>query len=199
MKKMFFAMAALVASMTAVTSCSSDEVNNGVSGQKGNTISLTSTFQTRATSDPQTTQLSTNVTVGAFGVANDATITNGDNNQYAVETTGTLTATNDMTWPLEGSVNIYAYAPYQAGWAYNDDNDFAVATDQTTEAGYLASDLVYGVPVSNPVAQTEDAIALGFTHKLAKINITIQKAEGSTIDLTAASVTIINTKVATTL
>lgn len=199
MKKMFFAVAALVASMTAVTSCSSDEMKSETLGQKGNTISLTSTIQTRATSDPQTTQISTNVTVGAFGVANDATITNGDNNQYAVETTGTLTATNDMTWPTEGSVNIYAYAPYQAGWTYNGDNAFAVATDQTTEAGYLASDLVYGTPASNPVAQTEDAVALSFRHQLAKINITVQKVEGSTLDLTDASVSIINTKVATTL
>lgn len=199
MKKMFFAVAAFVASMTAVTSCSSDEMKSETLGQKGNTISLTSTIQTRATSDPQTTQISTNVTVGAFGVANDATITNGDNNQYAVETTGTLTATNDMTWPTEGSVNIYAYAPYQAGWTYNGDNAFAVATDQTTEAGYLASDLVYGTPASNPVAQTEDAVALSFRHQLAKINITVQKVEGSTLDLTDASVSIINTKVATTL
>lgn len=202
MKKnsMFLGMATLVAATLALTGCSSDEMSYQVPVQQGNKISLTSSFNaTRGTNELQSTQLSTAVTVGAFGISGDAVITNGDNNAYAVAVNGDLSAAADMAWPAVGDVSIYAYAPRQNGWTYNSDNAFSVAADQSTDAGYLASDLVYGVPASNPVSQTEDPIALNFTHKLAKINITIQKATGATIDLSAATVTIMNTKTATTL
>lgn len=194
-------MVAAIATVPMMMSCSSNETDEQSFSQpaKANVISLTSQLNTtRSTSDPQSTQLSTNVTVGAFGVCGTTLVTNGNNNQYAVEANGNLTATTEMVWPATGDVNIYAYAPYQSGWAYNTDNAFTVATDQSTDAGYLASDLVYGTPATNPVAQTESAIALNFTHKLAKLNITIQKADNSEIDLTEGSVTIMNTKVATT-
>ena len=195
-----FALVAGIATAAAFTACSSDEIELQNGSSKADVITLTSRLNmTRATSDPQATQLNTAVTVGAFGVSGDATITNGDNNQYTVEANGDLSATTEMTWPQEGDVSIFAYAPYQEGWTYNAANTFSVAADQTTEAGYLASDLVYGTPAQNPVAQTESAIALNFTHKLAKINVTIQKVEGSEIDLTSGSVTITNTKIATTL
>lgn len=204
MKKnhLFLGLATLFASAQLFTACSNDESDNRFATQqsKDNTISLTSSLgMTRATSDPQTTQLSTSVKVGAFGITGTTAITNGDNNQYSVAANGDLSTTNDMVWPALGDVNIYAYAPYQDGWVYNEANSFTVAADQSTAAGYLASDLVHGTPASNPVSQTEEAIALSFTHKLSKINITIQKAENATIDLSEATVTIMNTKIATTL
>ncbi len=194
-------LAMMIATTPVFVACSTDDAASlsQTTTTVGNTISLTSLLTTRSTSDPQSTQLNTAVQVGAFGVLNDATITNGNNNTYTVAANGELSTTTDMVWPAAGSANIYAYAPYQDGWIYNADNAFSVATDQTAETGYLASDLVYGIPASNPVAQTESAIALSFTHKLAKINITLNKAAGSTIDLTEATVTLMNTKVSTTL
>lgn len=193
----------VLAASQMLTACSSEDANisSANMASQGNAISLTSALRSssrRVAADPQTTQLNTAVKVGAFGVSGNATITNGNNNQYSVETNGNLTTTTEMTWPTEGNVNIYAYAPYQSGWTYNAANAFAVATNQTDAAGYLASDLVYGTPASNPVAQTSETVALGFTHKLAKLNITIQQAEDSQLDLSTASVTIMNTKVATT-
>ncbi len=206
MKKnqLFTGIVMILAASQMLTACSSDETDYAGAArvQQGSTISLTSALQNggsrRTAADPQTTQLNTAVKVGAFGVSGNATITNGNNNQYSVETNGNLTTTAEMTWPTEGSVSIYAYAPYQSGWTYNTANAFAVATNQTDAAGYLASDLVYGTPASNPVAQTENAVALNFTHKLAKLNITIQQAQDSQLDLSTASVTVMNTKVATT-
>lgn len=199
LNKIFIGMASLATALV-FTACSSDDAEYQQSAPKGSVINLTSSLaQSRATSDPQTTQLSASVKVGAFGIYGGATIENGNNNQYSVEANGDLSTTTDMVWPTTGDVNLYAYAPYQDGWTYNADNAFSVATDQSTEAGYLASDLVYGVPASNPVAQTEDPVALTFNHKLAKINITIQKATDATIDLTAAKVTVTNTKTSTTL
>ncbi len=205
MKKnqLFTGIVMVLAASQMLTACSSEDANisSANMASQGNAISLTSALRSssrRVAADPQTTQLNTAVKVGAFGVSGNATITNGNNNQYSVETNGNLTTTTEMTWPTEGNVNIYAYAPYQSGWTYNAANAFAVATNQTDAAGYLASDLVYGTPASNPVAQTSETITLGFTHKLAKLNITIQQAEDSQLDLSTASVTIMNTKVATT-
>lgn len=205
MKKnqLFTGIVMVLAASQMLTACSSEDANisSANMASQGNAISLTSALRSssrRVAADPQTTQLNTAVKVGAFGVSGNATITNGNNNQYSVETNGDLTTTAEMTWPTEGSVSIYAYAPYQSGWTYNAANAFAVATNQTDAAGYLASDLVYGTPASNPVAQTSETVALGFTHKLAKLNITIQQAEDSQLDLSTASVTIMNTKVATT-
>ena len=201
-KNLFFAgMATIVAASQLLTACSTDDFNGQSSQnvQSGNTINLTSTLLTaKSTSDPQTTQLNTAVTVGAFGIASDAAITNGDNNPYTVEANGTLTAAAEMIWPAEGSASIYAYAPYQSDWTYDADNTFTIAADQTEDTGYLASDLVYGTPASNPVSQTETAIPLSFSHKLVKLNITIQQDASSTIDLSAASVTITNTLPTTT-
>ncbi len=205
MKKnqLFTGIVMVLAASHMLTACSSEDANisSANMASQDNAISLTSALWSssrRVAADPQTTQLNTAVKVGAFGVSGNATITNGNNNQYSVETNGNLTTTTEMTWPTEGNVNIYAYAPYQSGWTYNAANAFAVATNQTDAAGYLASDLVYGTPASNPVAQTSETVALGFTHKLAKLNITTHQAENSQLDLSTASVTIMNTKVATT-
>lgn len=203
MKKnqLFWGLTVLLAGSQMFMACSSDDMDSQSFSQSGNdnVIGMTSRLGvTRGISDPQSTQLNTAVKVGVFGITGTTVITNGNNNQYSVEANGDLSTTTEMTWPSEGSVSLYAYAPYQEGWSSNADNTFSVATNQTTDAGYLASDLVYGTPATNPVAQTTDAVALNFTHKLAKLNITIQKVEGSDIDLTEASVTINNTKVATT-
>lgn len=203
--KLFLGLATIAAALT-FASCSSDEPElNSQQPKQANTISFTSTVsKTRATSDGQATQLNvTYAKVGVFALTGEtpATITNGDNNQYTVEGNGTLTkVTNDIVWPEEGDVTIYAYAPYDANWAgkYNQANTFTVKTDQSTEENYVASDLVYGVPTSNPVAKTEEQVSLGFTHKLAKVNITIAKDNESTLDLSSASVTITNTKTSTT-
>lgn len=200
--KLFIGLATIAATTQMFMACSSDDMTNqsGVMNGNNKAISLTSSFETmRGTTDPQTTQLNTAVKVGAFGVTGSTTITNGNNNQYSVAANGDLSATNEMTWPTEGDVNIYAYAPYQENWTYNTANNFTVATNQATDADYLASDLVYGIPTSNPVSQTENRVALSFKHKLAKLNITIQKAQESTLDLSAGKVTITNTKIATTL
>ena len=204
MKKIAFISKALmlISAVTIVSACSSDvEDDYGASqATKYNSIALTSTLKTtRSTSDPQATQLNTEVKVGVYAVSGDACISKGDNNQHAVDVNGDLSTSSKMVWPSAGSVNIYAYAPYNADWTYTSETKtFSVAIDQTTDAGYLASDLVYGLPTSNPVSQTESAVPLTFSHKLAKINISIRKASDATIDLSAATVTVMNTKTATT-
>lgn len=198
--KLILGMTALLAS-AAFTACSSDEADFQQSAPRSNVINLTSSMaQTRAASELQTTAVSTSVKVGAFGISGTTAITNGNNNEYTVESNGSLSANEAMAWPSEANakVSIYAYAPYQSGWSsYNSANAFSVATDQSSDAGYLASDLLYAKAENK--AQTTDAIALGFTHKLSRINVTVSKSSEATVNLSNAAIYISNTKPGTTL
>lgn len=192
-------LAALTASVV-FTACSSDELETTPAAPKSNVINLTSSLsQTRAASELQTTALSTSVKVGAFGVSGSSTISNGNNNQYSVESTAALSSTSDMVWPSDASatVSIYAYAPYQSGWTYNAANSFTVSADQSSDANYLASDLLYAKAENK--SQTTDAIALNFKHQLARINVKIEKGEGADVSLNGAVISIVGTKTATTL
>lgn len=199
--KLFLGLATLFAAAFTFTACSSDDAESQ-SVQQDRTIRLTSSEErgsTRATSDPQSdTSLSTNSSLGVIAInSSSATLTNGDNEPYSVDGSGNLnptTTANKMTWPASGNVSFYAYAPYAAGATYDSANSFSVQTDQTG-TGYLASDLV--VAKSENVAETSSAVSLGFKHLMSKINITIGKASGATVDLTHAKVSIINTNTAT--
>lgn len=100
-------------------------------------------------------------------------------------------------FPVSGNaVNIYAYYPETVGTVGSTVTcvlpaEFAVQTDQSTTDGYKASDLMYAEPASNPVARTEEAIPLPFTHRLSKIILQL-KGDGSgiqTSDLVGATVT----------
>ena len=184
--------------MALFTDCSQDEAAVQSAAPQSGYISLTSQMvPTRAASELQTTALSTSVKVGVFGVTGTSTIAGGNNNQYTVESDATLSATANMKWPdATSTVNIYAYAPYQEGWTYNAANSFSVKTDQSADADYLASDLLYAKASST---QTTEAIALGFTHKLSRINVTVKKSSEATTTLNGASVYITNTCTATTL
>lgn len=197
-KKFFIGLASLVAAI-GFTACSNDDADYQQRSSTGNVISLTSSMKgMRSTSDPQTTALNTENKVGVFVTSGTSSITNGDNNQHSVESTGALSTSNPMTYP-DGSVNIYAYAPYQESWGVNTANTFSVKSDQSTDANYLASDLLYGVPASNPVSATNDPVSLNFTHMLSKINVIITKATGSNVNLANAVVKVINTMPTTTL
>ncbi len=197
-KNLFLGMAAMMVTV-GFTACSSDEMELQGFTPTGNEINLTSEVSgTRSATELQTNALSTDVKVGAFGISGTDIVTNGNNNQYTVNADKTLSATNNMKWPTDASakVNIYAYAPYQSSWTYNAANSFTVSTDQSTDAGYLNSDLVYAKAADQ--AQTTSAIALGFAHKLARISVTINKGDAD-IDLKDAKIYITNTKPSTTL
>lgn len=185
----------LLVATSWIAACSSDELDPQTG--HGNTISLTTSLDgMRGVNILQTTQLNSGVKVGVFGIAGSSVLTNGNNSPYSVSGSVLSADVAEMEWPSKGSVTLYAYAPYQTGWIYNSANEFAVAKDQSTDAGYLASDLVYGVPTSNPVAQTADAVVLKFKHQMARLKIVIQNE--SDIDISNAKVLVSNTKIAMT-
>lgn len=178
--------------------CTADE--DAPVNQDDHIIRLSSTIQgTRTISDPQVAQLNTTVKVGVFGRVGSSGIANGNNCSYTVGAGGSLSTTTAMNWP-DGSVNIYAYAPWNSEWNFDNANTFTVASDQSTEDGYLASDLLYGLPTAgNPVAPTTEVVPLRFYHQLVRLAITVQVNSSMTDGLENAIVSINNILPSTTL
>lgn len=187
----FIRLSLLMAAMVMLSGCSNDDAQTEEKSDK--TVHLTSRIQTtRSTEDLQSTQINSGVTVGVFGLSGENTITNGDNASYIVEGSGNLQAsTSTMSWPESGSLTIYAYAPYQESW--NDvstTKTFMVAADQSTDEGYLASDLLY----ASASASSYSTINMSFAHKLARLIITLNTNSA----LSKATVKVMNTKPAAT-
>ena len=194
-------MGAVVCAL-ALVGCSSEDDSMLAGGSDERDINLTSTLekvQTRTMTELQTNQLNTSVRVGGFGVSGGATVKYGNNNQYHVQNSGALKAkSKEMIWPQDdgAKVDIYAYAPYQKGWTYDGDNSFSVSTDQTTDEGYLASDLLYAAAKGE--TRQSDAVSLNFAHQMSRINITVKKTSTSNIDLTKAAVYLTGSRISAT-
>ena len=187
----FIGLSALTVCVGLLSGCSAEDMDVQRIADNGREIRMTASMQsiTRTTSSLQDAQLSQDVTVGVYGVSGGNTISNGDNAGYTADGNGNLTTTGStMVWPDAGSVTIYAYAPKQESWSYSADKTFTVATDQSTDAGYLSSDLVWAT--ATPASQA--TVNLGFAHKLSRIQLTV--ATDASTALTNATVQIVNTK-----
>ena len=128
--------------------------------------------------------------VGVFIQKEGATSADGllYNIPYSSDGSGGLTASNSSIYfPMDGSrVNIYACAPRISTSSPDENVIFNIATNQSSDADYIASDLMIGLPAKNPVAKTTSAIPLTFGHKMAKI---IVDFTGLSEDLTGLTLT----------
>ena len=194
-------IALLAGCILSLTGCSKEDSDNKPKNEEADKILLTSTVsKTRSINQNiQASQLSNGNAVGVY-VTDESDGVVCDDVKITADGDGGFTYDQDLYWPVEGKASIYAYAPYQEGWKgkFDTENTFTVDADQTTDAGYLASDLLRGIPVSgNPLEQTSNTVALAFHHMLSKVNITIINTSdtdmgGSTVSvqnvLTSASV-----------
>ena len=131
---------------------------------------------------------------------NEGTFTSGESIKVCVSNTGANTwedyifTTGDagaMTAPEPApyypagaqNIDIVAYYPASAG------TSFTVATDQTADADYKASDLMFA-SVTNQAKQAE-AVNLAFSHKMAKLCVNITPGQGVT---SITSLSILNVK-----
>ena len=195
MKKHLFFAAALV----ALAACNNEEFTPADDPNTPMEIRLSSgiDMQTRANSaDVPDKQIAEGQAVGVF--INDAK--NGDvvsaNLKYNADGSGGLTlATTSPAqeipyYPANGNgVKMTAYHPYDdraaiTGSAY----EFAVSTDQSSNANYYASDLLYSA--GSEYARQKTAHSLAFKHKLSKVECTLTPGSGSP-DLTGATVSIV--------
>lgn len=154
-------------------SCIKDEQRVHADGSMQFASTLVSTKATDV--NLQATQLEEGVKVGVFVKREASYISNGNNNVLTADGAGNFTCATEMYWPNDASVNIHAYAPYNASWtgAIESEMDFTVSTDQSSDEGYLGSDLLVGAPESNPIEKTESPVELKFAHMLSKVNVNI--------------------------
>lgn len=194
-KNMIFAAIAAL----ALTACSNDDEIK-VGGD--NAILLTSSL------DVAETRAATNIQTSAFdaGETVDVYITehNGGNNpttypqpiEYSTAAGGALTVGTQYYYPTSGNgVNIYALYPATAATG----ELFTIKEDQSTDANYKASDLMYGKPATNnPVSPSANAVDIQFSHLLSKVTINLIAGENVT-SLDGAKVELLGVKPSTTL
>lgn len=190
----FAAIAAL-----ALTACSNDdEVKVG----GDNAILLTSSLnvaETRAATNIQTSAFDAGETVDVYITENEPGTNETHYNQPILATTKTGGALDlqdgPYYYPTSGNgVNIYALYPATAATG----ELFTIKEDQSTDANYKASDLMYGKPASNPVSPSANAVNIQFTHLLSKVTINLI-AGANVTSLDGAKVELLGVKPSTTL
>lgn len=193
-KHLFFA-----ATLLSLAACNNEEFTPADDPNTPMEIRLSSgiDMQTRAGGVPDT-QIAAGQQAGVF--INDAG--NGDvvsaNLKYDADGSGGLALASDPAqetpyYPATGNdVTMAAYHPYNAGAALEGGGyAFAVSADQSSDAGYYASDLLYSA--SKEYARQKTAHNITFRHKLSKVECTLTSGIGSP-DLTGATVSIVNAK-----
>ena len=190
MKRYLYFTAVLL--VAALNSCSKSENIEPMDGWQGE-IRLASgiTVQTRTHQDFQSDQLSPQNLVGVYINEHNGSSTIYDQNmKYEATGDGSFRNVPTVYFPSSGNpVNIYAYAPYNEEWTdLTATYSFNIQDDQSEVNGYIASDLLWGEPMStdfnpiplNPVARTKQNINIGFRHLLSKIKVIIQNGQGLT-------------------
>ena len=180
---------ALMATLTGVSFSTCTSETEEVLGQDTE-IRLTSEITpSRVTSlNYQSTQIVANQQVG---VTITGAKTTHNNVAWTAGADGALTNTGSALYYGTGTATITAYHPHNSAWT-GTSHTFSVSTDQSIEANYRNSDLLWATASSG---KTANAVALTFTHKLAKINVTLQSTDIT--NLSGATISICGTNIAT--
>ncbi len=183
-KTKLFGLAIVATLMGASFSACTNEADEVLAQESE--IKLTSQLESNSrttNTQLQSTSIVANRSVG-ISIANAK---NPHNNiAWKVNADGSLTNIGEKVYWGNGNASIYAYHPYNEDWT-GTDHIFTVQTNQSTDEGYLNSDLLYGW--KGNVSHTSSPIAIPFLHHLSKINITLTSNE----DLNGAKIYICNT------
>ena len=149
----------------------------------------------------QKVQIASGVQVGVFVKGADSYITGGDNACLTADGNGSFTGTT-LYFPTDGSaVSVNAYAPYAEAFTGKADQavPFSVSADQSTDTGYLSSDLLCGAPTgTNSFTKDSPNVSIAFAHKLSKLSVKFTLGE-TDVNLKGATINIVNTLPGTTL
>lgn len=199
-----------------LVACSNDNEMDNWNGEIRLSSGLAVQQVTRSVdTELQKTQIAKDVHVGFFineAVEGGATTTYQQNMDYMADGNSHFSGTA-VYFPQSGNgVNIYAYAPYKADLALNGSYAFSVKNDQSADADYLASDLLWGQPMklkegsgteyvtANPVARTKENVNVTFKHLLSKVQVTLTPSDRlSTNDFKGATLSIQQVLPSTTL
>lgn len=175
----------LILAATAMTlaACNSemDDLNVEIRLKSGLDVLQT---DTRAATAIQSTKFDKDAAIDVYiseNTTGTATTTYGTNGQPLVYTIGEDGSTMNGTqqfFPTSGNgVNIYAV--YPSGTSVASENTFTIKEDQSTDANYKKSDLMYGKPETNPVARQKSAVSINFKHLLSKVTVELKSGAGS--------------------
>lgn len=167
MKKFtIFATLAMVA--LAAISCNKNEEPKPQPEQKVISVSTSLYSFTKATD----TAFESGDAIGVHIISNQPNEPYLNNAKYTYNGTAWKGEQTNYWYKDESVVaDIYAYYPYSANGGYNATGiNFTVNSDQTTHAGYTASDLMLAQASSKPTAE---AVKLGFKHALSKVVVNI--------------------------
>lgn len=178
----------------AFVSCSQDMETPENDGQE---IRLTSFIQPQAQTrganlEEQSTLINNGQSVGVTITGASAV---HQNVEWTSDGSGNLTNTGaPIYYKGTSEANITAYHPFNAEWTdLAATYTFNVAADQSGE-GYANSDLLYATQAASSTALTTN---LAFSHKMAKIGVSLTVSDGS--DLSAAEISITNTSTEATV
>lgn len=101
---------------------------------------------------------------------------------------GQFSATSTQYFPSNGNgIDVWAVYP---STITESTTDFTIEADQSTDANYKKSDLMFATKLINKVKT--DNINLSFSHQLSKIIVKLDKESGVDGDLTNAQITLTN-------
>ena len=115
---------------------------------------------------------------------------------YTIGEDGSTMNGTQQYFPTSGNgVNIYAVYPS----GKKSGETFTIETDQSDDANYKASDLMYGAPTGNAtVARQKSAVSINFKHLLSKVTVKLVSGAGNP-SLDGAVVKLKDVKPSTTL
>ncbi len=187
----------LAAAALAFAACSSetDNWNGEIRLRSGLDVQQT----TRAATDIQSTQFASGEKIDVYiteATTGTATTTYAQPLTYTTGSDGAMNPSTQPYFPTSGNgVNIYAVYPTGAAKT----SPFTIKSNQSLDADYKASDLMYGAPASNQsVSRTKSAVVLTFKHLLSKVTVVLEPGNGNP-DLNGAVVTLKKVLPSTTL
>ncbi len=133
-------------------------------------------------------------------ICNPASAEHSYTNVKYIRRSGLFTAAGGETIPFwqnaTQAVQVTAYAPYQANWT--GEQPFAVAADQTTDAAYYASDLLWAQDSVQPseahqtgsITYHDEALHVRLQHQLAKLVVNLRYLDEIDADVVADSLTV---------
>jgi len=190
--KKFITYSFLTLILFATSACNNSDENQATESKLGD-VSMELTYDmggSRAASNLQGTVFDASAMIGVFVFKSNGEADYGQYNKACTSTVeenvAKLIPSTPIYFPLvENSVDVdvKAYAPFTSSYGRLVTYDFDVQADQSTTAGYLNSDLMYGLPTAgNPVhhvithdpAQKKQNVKLTFHHLLSKVTLTLQ-------------------------
>ncbi len=189
---------AAVAMTLAACNSEIDDLNVEIRLKSGLDVQQT---DTRAATTIQSDKFDSNEKIDVYiseNTTGTATTTYGQPLTYTIGENGAMSIETPQYFPTSGNgVNIYAV--YPSGTSIASGNTFTIKEDQSTDANYKASDLMYGAPKGNAtVARQKSAVSINFKHLLSKVTVKLVSGAGNP-DLDGAVVKLTGVQPSTTL